>query len=216
MYNLNKHIDIVYFKTLLWCHEVQVSAGGLGKVLDQMLREHPPGIMSLVHPMFGDVDYGPLDEHTRFTIVVDGKDQEIVVYTMQSELNGITRVWYILSHELFNERVKTAPYPSSMTKVKTLRYFSLWNQAVALLLSELRPDVYHCMDYHAAMAPLYLSPETQLPVILVLHNADYMGVLANPSKLFKFHFLTPIFQSVVNSVNLLYLVVDSTSQRLTR
>lgn len=45
-------------------------------MLDQMLREHPPGTMSLVHPMFGDVDYGPLDEFTRFTIVVDGKDQE--------------------------------------------------------------------------------------------------------------------------------------------
>ena len=144
-------------------------------MLDQMLREHPPGTMSLVHPMFGDVDYGPLDEYTHFTIVVDGQDMEITVYTMQSEQCGINRVWYLLSHDLFTERVKTAPYPSSMTKVKTLRYFSLWNQAVALLLSELRPDVYHCMDYHASMAPLYLSPEKQLPVILVLHNADYMG-----------------------------------------
>ena len=86
-----------------------------------------------------------------------------------------SQVWYILSHELFTERVKTAPYPPSMTKVRTLRYFSLWNQAVALLLNELRPDVYHCMDYHAAMAPLYLPAEKQVPVILVLHNADYMG-----------------------------------------
>ena len=37
-------------------------------MLDQMLREHPPGTMSLVHPMFGDVDYGPLDEFTRFKV----------------------------------------------------------------------------------------------------------------------------------------------------
>eukprot|EP00913_Durusdinium_trenchii_P022125 g20789.t1 len=29
---------------------VKVSAGGLGKVLDQMLREHPKGLLSLVHP----------------------------------------------------------------------------------------------------------------------------------------------------------------------
>ena len=34
------------------------------------------------------------------------------------------------------EKVKTQPYPSSMTKVSTLRYFSLWNQAVSLLLSD--------------------------------------------------------------------------------
>ena len=166
-------------------------------MLDQMLREHPPGTMSLVHPMFGDVDYGPLDEFTRFKVVVDGQDMEIVVYTMQSEQCGILRVWYLLNHELFTERVKTAPYPSSMTKVKTLRYFSLWNQAVALLLSELRPDVYHCMDYHASMAPLYLSPEKQLPVILVLHNADYMGISARLGQPFHgvmYFFLTENLQ----------------------
>eukprot|EP00930_Biecheleria_cincta_P048555 TRINITY_DN3383_c0_g1_i4.p1 TRINITY_DN3383_c0_g1~~TRINITY_DN3383_c0_g1_i4.p1 ORF type:complete len:3154 (-),score=464.15 TRINITY_DN3383_c0_g1_i4:294-9755(-) len=156
---------------------VKVSAGGLGKVLDQMLKEHPKGILSCIHPMFGEVDYGPMDEFTRFTIVVDGKDEEVVVYTLENELDGLTRVWYILSHEFFTERPKTAPYPPSMTKVRTLRYFSLWNQAVALLLSELNPDVYHCMDYHAGMAPLYLPIERQLPIILVLHNADYMGVI---------------------------------------
>jgi len=156
---------------------VKVSAGGLGKVLDQMLREHPKGTLSLIHPMFGDVDYGELDEFTRLTIVVDGKDQQIIVYTMQSELNGLKRVWYILSHDIFLERPKTSPYPPSMTKVRTLRYFSLWNQAVALLIAQLKPDIYHCMDYHAALAPLYLQGENQIPIILVLHNADYMGVI---------------------------------------
>eukprot|EP00442_Polarella_glacialis_P024641 CAMPEP_0115122638 /NCGR_PEP_ID=MMETSP0227-20121206/46955_1 /TAXON_ID=89957 /ORGANISM="Polarella glacialis, Strain CCMP 1383" /LENGTH=3177 /DNA_ID=CAMNT_0002524635 /DNA_START=126 /DNA_END=9659 /DNA_ORIENTATION=+ len=156
---------------------VKVSAGGLGKVLDQMLREHPKGILSLVHPMFGGVEYGPMDEFRRLTLVVDGKDQEVVVYTMQSELEGITRVWYFLSHELFTERNKLQPYPPSMTKVRTLRYFSIWNQAVAILLADLQPDIYHCMDYHASLAPLYIPGAQQVPIILVLHNADYMGVL---------------------------------------
>ncbi|CAK9084887.1 unnamed protein product [Durusdinium trenchii] len=40
----------------------------------------------------------------------------------------------------------------------------------------LEPDIYHCMDYHAALAPLYLQ-EKPIPMILVLHNADYMGVI---------------------------------------
>ncbi|CAE7668631.1 mok14 [Symbiodinium sp. KB8] len=66
----------------------------------------------------------------------------------------------------------------------TLRYFSLWNQAgstevtaTALLIKRLKPDIYHCMDYHAALAPLYLEANEQIPIILVLHNADYMGVI---------------------------------------
>jgi len=180
---------------------VKVSAGGLGKVLDQMLREHPQGTLSLVHPMFGDVNYGELDEFTRLTIVVDGKDQQIIVYTMQSEFKGIKRVWYILSHDIFLERPKTSPYPPSMTKVRTLRYFSLWNQAVALLIAQLKPDIYHCMDYHAALAPLYLQGENQIPIILVLHNADYMGVIETD-------FISDRFWKTVASLRRLSLIFN--------
>ena len=43
----------------------------------------------------------------------------IKVWTMQSEVEGIKRVWYILEHEFFTEKVKTAPYPPSMTKVRS-------------------------------------------------------------------------------------------------
>eukprot|EP00439_Symbiodinium_sp_Y106_P048281 s2474_g6.t1 len=185
-----KHVICAAIEHTIPERGVKVSAGGLGKVLDQMLREHPEGTLSLVHPMFGDVDYGPLEEtklpspqnieflepctqrqsqeFDTLACVVDGKPQSIKVYTMQSEENGITRAWYILDHEYFKEKVKTQP---------TLRYFSLWNQATALLIKRLKPDIYHCMDYHAALAPLYLEANEQIPIILVLHNADYMGVI---------------------------------------
>lgn len=156
---------------------VKVSAGGLGKVLDQMLLEHPHGVLSLIHPMFGDVDYGPLEEYTRLTIVVDSQMHEVIVYTFSSEKNGIQRDWYLLSSKMFLERSKASPYPCPMTKLSVLRYFSLWNQAVGILISELQPDVYHCMDYHASIAPLYMPRKKQVPMILVLHNADYMGVI---------------------------------------
>lgn len=172
-----KHVIVAAIEHTIPERGVKVSAGGLGKVLDQMLREHPQCTMSLVHPMFGDVNYGELEEFDKLACLVDGKEQTITVWTMQSELNGLKRVWYILEHEYFTEKVKSSPYPPSMTKVRTLRYFSLWNQATAMLIRRLKPDIYHCMDYHAALAPLYLEASEQIPIILVLHNADYMGVI---------------------------------------
>jgi len=102
------------------------------------------------------------------------------VYKIQGKHEqGIQLDWYLLEHELFSTRSKDSPYPAPMTQVRVLRYFSLWNQAVALMLKDLHPDIYHCMDYHAALAPLYLRKPHQwcVPMILVLHNADYMGVI---------------------------------------
>jgi len=172
-----KHVLTAAIEHTIPERKVKVSAGGLGKVLDQMLREHPHGRLSLVHPMFGDVEYGSLDEYKSFAVVVDGKTQHVDVLTLESECDGITRTWYMLKHELFTKQSKKAPYPSPMTKLEVLRYFSLWNQCVAFLLADLSPDVYHCMDYHAALAPLYMQADRQVPMILVLHNADYMGIV---------------------------------------
>jgi len=171
-----KHVLCAAIEHTIPTRNVKINAGGLGKVLDQMLREHPPCRLSLVHPKFGDVDYGDLEEFTQLTLTVDGKDHVVVVYRLEDELNGITRSWHLLEHPLFTERPRTTPYPCPMTKVQVLRYFSLWNQSVAALMRQLEPDIYHCMDYHAALAPLYL-PEKPIPMILVLHNADYMGVI---------------------------------------
>ncbi|CAL1165658.1 unnamed protein product [Cladocopium goreaui] len=235
-----KHVICAAIEHTIPERGVKVSAGGLGKVLDQMLREHPQCTLSLVHPMFGDVDYGELEDFDEIRCVVDGKEQTIQVYTMQSELNGIKRVWYILSrierstrdfwdpvtnapsavaamepaskrpregeadedeHEVFTEKVKTAPYPPSMTKVRTLRYFSLWNQATAALIRKLKPDIYHCMDYHAALAPLYLEESEQIPIILVLHNADYMGVVETD-------FISDRFWKTVTQLRRLSLILN--------
>eukprot|EP00435_Cladocopium_sp_Y103_P040931 s1570_g11.t1 len=58
-----KHVICAAIEHTIPERGVKVSAGGLGKVLDQMLREHPQCTLSLVHPMFGDVDYGELEDH---------------------------------------------------------------------------------------------------------------------------------------------------------
>ncbi|CAL1149247.1 unnamed protein product [Cladocopium goreaui] len=88
-----------------------------------------------------------------------------------------------------------------MTKVRTLRYFSLWNQATAALIRKLKPDIYHCMDYHAALAPLYLEESEQIPIILVLHNADYMGVVETD-------FISDRFWKTVTQLRRLSLILN--------
>ncbi|CAE7382352.1 susA, partial [Symbiodinium sp. CCMP2456] len=86
-----KHVLCAAIEHTIPIRNVKINAGGLGKVLDQMLREHPPCRLSLVHPKFGDVDYGELEEFTQLTLTVDGKDHVVIVYRLEDELNGITR-----------------------------------------------------------------------------------------------------------------------------
>eukprot|EP00438_Fugacium_kawagutii_P008338 Skav233352 [mRNA] locus=scaffold394:426444:426941:- [translate_table: standard] len=75
-------------------------------------------------------------------------------------------------------------YPNPMSKRKVLRFYSLWNQCVGQLLKRYRPDVYHCPDFHACIAPWYAlqngdTPDAldsaELRLLLVLHNAEYQG-----------------------------------------
>jgi len=47
---------------------------------------------------------------------------------------------------------------------------------VARLIDRVQPDIFHCPDFHAAMAVMYV--ERPLPVVLVLHNAEYQGAIS--------------------------------------
>jgi len=93
----------------------------------------------------------------------------------EEEINGTRRVRYLLRHEIFSKR-PSDPCALPMNKLRTLRFYSLWNQAVAAMLNMLNPDIYHSVDFHAALAPLYMKAETQVPMVLVLH-ASHMGVI---------------------------------------
>ena len=61
---------------------------------------------------------------------------------------------------------------------------SLWNRAIADLLIRYRSvgeiHLYHSLDFHGALAPLYLEASglPPIPVALTLHNALYQGSLA--------------------------------------
>jgi len=197
-----RHIFTAAIEHTIPERKVKVSAGGLGKVLDQMLREHPPAKLSLMHPKFADIEYGPLDDFTTLEISVDMQKQTVKVYTLQSAVGEIKRVWYLLQHPWFETLIsKDQPYPYPNTKLSVLRFWSLWNQAAAQLMVKLKADLYHCMDYHAAMAPLYIAPEDQIPMIIVLHNADYDGAVET-------EFISDVFWKKVPALNRLSWVFN--------
>ena len=54
-------------------------------------------------------------------------------------------------------------------------YYSAWNQCIAEALRRYQPHLYHINDYHGAIAPLYLLPQT-VPCCLSLHNAEFQGL----------------------------------------
>jgi len=157
---------------------IEVTFGRVGKAFGRVLHEHPPGKLSLVHPMFKDCDYGKLDFYSELSLLVDGKTQVVEVLIMEEEeVGGTCRVRYLLRHWLFSERPSEDLHAPAMNKLRVLRFYSLWNQAVAAMLNMLDPDVYRCVDYHTALAPLYLEAEARVPVILVLRDASQMGVI---------------------------------------
>jgi len=162
---------------------VRASAGGLGTVLAILVRRHPTPI-TLVHPMMKGKDY-KLDEDTRepdVKLLVDGVLETVKVYKSVSQAEPtpgyfVTVTYLLLDHELFMRRPEI--YPNCMTDSDALSFFSLWNQVVGALLIRYKVHVFHCPDYHTALAPLYAHKvRPNLRVLLILHNAAYHGNIA--------------------------------------
>ncbi|CAK9088706.1 3-glucan synthase mok14 [Durusdinium trenchii] len=162
---------------------INAFTGETGAFLQDFIQEHPAGSLSLVHPML-NMDYGHLEprlfgRHGPVTDVTSGdgavtvlkhwKIQTVEVFFLDSQdpIEHDVR-WYFLRHELFSDRTQESLFPQPMSKIRALRFYSLWNQALAMLLEALKPDVYHCLDSHQALAPLYM--EKQIPMVLLLRD----------------------------------------------
>ena len=84
---------------------------------------------------------------------------------------------------MFLARTKANIYPDGRKVQDFMEFMSLWNRCVAFLLRHFRNlgevQVFHALDYHAALAPIYLESwgEKPIPVALTLHNALYQGSL---------------------------------------
>jgi len=163
--------------------QCKVVAGGLGKVMDIVARHHPSDIL-MVHPMVGEgegLSYGTeAVEEEDLKIVVDGRKERLQVKRQSGASVGGARVEFVLlGHPWFQQRTKQSIYPDPMTRRAVLRFYSLWNQAVGALLVRYKPDIFHCPDFHTAMAPWYAKPMLPtLRVLLVLHNAEYQGTIS--------------------------------------
>lgn len=160
----------------------KVVAGGLGKVMDLVARHHPTDII-MVHPMLGQTgktNYGEFDgEDEPLKIVVCGKAHQVKVFratTYPQGAEGPRVDFKMLSHPLFEERDNNSIYPNPMSRRNVLEFFSLYNQALGALIARHKPNIFHCPDFHNAVAPWYARPEwPELKVQLVLHNAEYQG-----------------------------------------
>lgn len=86
--------------------------------------------------------------------------------------------FYIVDHPVFRRRGDIYPVPQ--TRKSTLQCYALWSQAVARLIDRLQPDLFHCPDFHAAMAVMYV--ERPLPIAIMLHNAEYQGWAPSPAR----------------------------------
>jgi len=196
-----EHIIIIPEKGV----QVKVVAGGLGKVHGLMAHYHPGNFIS-VHPCMTDKDYSFCEPVEPVFVVVrsENTEQELEVQVLKCVLNPApdtdepTVTFYMLDHPIFRDR-HSGIYPSPQTARQTLIFYSVWNQALAKVIDRTKPDMYHCADFHSAMAVMYL--EMALPVFVILHNAEYQGNINNMQMRRKeIHFFADIFNLTVHEV----------------
>lgn len=157
---------------------IKIKIGGLGKMASLMgssALEHQSLIWAI--PCVGGIDY-PLDQAAE-PMVVTINDQEYLVSVQYHVVRNITFV--LLDAPIFRERTKADPYPPRMDDIESAIYYSAWNACIAETIRRFQPDLYHINDYHGALAPLYLLPQT-IPVCLSLHNAEFQGMWSLRSK----------------------------------
>jgi alpha-1,3-glucan synthase len=97
-------------------------------------------------------------------------------YQIEVQLHVLRNITYVLlDAPIFRAQTKTDPYPARMDDIDSAIYYSAWNQCIAEAIKRFNPDLYHINDYHGALAPVYLLPET-VPCVLSLHNAEFQGL----------------------------------------
>ncbi|KKY23936.1 putative alpha-glucan synthase [Phaeomoniella chlamydospora] len=154
---------------------IKIKIGGLG-VMAQLMGKHL-GHQDLIWvvPCIGEVDYpeveGELAEPMSVTIL--GNQYEVQI--RYHRLRNITYV--LLDAPVFRQQTKAEPYPARMDDLDSAIYYSAWNQCIALAIKRFpNIDLYHINDYHGSLAPLYLLPQSSIPVCLSLHNAEFQGL----------------------------------------
>jgi alpha-1,3-glucan synthase len=150
---------------------IKIKIGGLGVMAQLMGKNLKHQNLIWVVPCVGGIDY-PVDRQSLpMDVTIMGK-----IYTIEVQLHQLQNITYVLlDAPIFRAQTKSDPYPARMDNIDSAIYYSAWNQCIAETIRRFSPDMYHINDYHGALAPLYLLPET-IPCVLSLHNAEFQGL----------------------------------------
>jgi len=150
---------------------IKIKIGGLGVMAQLMGKNLGHQDLIWIVPCVGGVDY-PEDQRVEpMSVTILGNPYEVQV--QYHILRNITYV--LLDAPVFRQQTKSEPYPPRMDDLDSAIYYSAWNQCIALAIRRFNPDLYHINDYHGAVAPIHLLPET-IPCCLSLHNAEFQGL----------------------------------------
>ncbi|KAJ5363053.1 3-isopropylmalate dehydratase [Penicillium brevicompactum] len=150
---------------------IKIKIGGLGVMAQLMGKQLGHEDLIWVIPCVGGVAY-PLDKQAQsMFVMILGNSYEIKVQYHQ--MRNITYV--LLDAPVFRQQSILEPYPARMDDMDSAIYYSAWNQCIAHTMKRFSIDLYHVNDYHGAVAPLYILPET-IPICLSLHNAEFQGL----------------------------------------
>ncbi|KAJ5179972.1 alpha-1-3-glucan synthase [Penicillium capsulatum] len=151
---------------------IKIKIGGLGVMAQLMGKTLGHQDLIWVVPCVGGIDY-PVDQEAEpMTVVILGSEYQVKV--QYHVLKNITYV--LLDAPVFRQQSKSEPYPARMDDLDSAIYYSAWNQCIAQAIQRFPIDLYHINDYHGSVAPLYLLPQTTIPVCLSLHNAEFQGL----------------------------------------
>jgi alpha-1,3-glucan synthase len=150
---------------------IKIKIGGLGVMAQLMGQSLEHQKLIWVVPCVGGIEY-PIDKPAdSMEITIMGKP-----YQIQVQYHKLCNITYVLlDAPMFRARSKADPYPERMDDMESAIYYSAWNQCIAEAIRRFQPDLYHINDYHGALAPVHLLPDT-IPCVLSLHNAEFQGL----------------------------------------
>ncbi|PQE30186.1 alpha-1,3-glucan synthase protein [Rutstroemia sp. NJR-2017a WRK4] len=150
---------------------IKIKIGGLGVMAQLMGKNLGHQDLIWVVPCVGGIDY-PIDHQAEpMDVTILGNS-----YTVQVQYHTLRNITYVLlDAPVFRAQSKSEPYPPRMDDLDSAVYYSAWNQCIALAIKRFPIDLYHINDYHGAVAPIHLLPET-IPCCLSLHNAEFQGL----------------------------------------
>ena len=151
--------------------KIAIKIGGLGVMAQLMSTSLGHQNLIWVVPCVGGINY-PLDQRADpIEITMFGKITHVEV-----QYHVVRNITYVLlDAPVFRAQTKSSPYPERMDDLGSALYYSAWNNCIAETLRRFPVDLYHINDYHGAVAPLYLLPNT-IPCCLTLHNAEFQGL----------------------------------------